>query len=546
MAQEENVGAFSLESIEFIFRHPWIIICSIVIMVNMAHAYISSKPLKYQCRAVLSFELVGDSFGERRSADPKKDLIDARRDLISKVLLGDSIQSIVEDVWPGINAKKDPMAYNNCVERLRNPGYGIQIQQDDKTNINLVNISYISTNPQFCYKVVNAAAHAIINENKKISEGRIQAKIIFFNKQLDFYKNKVEKIDKEMNGLKSELLDNFSLLTEQEKDIIVGITGDSEGAKQQRLTTFAKYDETLAQLNMDLLEAQKKRENLQRQLSGDAGAYRRRTDDSAKEDIFLSEYSKAVAAKELEIANLVAGGYKIAHPQIKKLQSEIESLKELGKLRNTELAEETGGFGKKSAKERITLDMEELDFQIDSLKSKIELIKGYRRGTVEQFKPRQEFGRKDISDKVSRLADLGKEKSINEGYYLDIRKQLEEADLKGRIQKEEVGLRIIMVEEPGVPIGPIRLQRIKPLLMGFLLSLVIGGGLAYLVDSIGNSVRTSEQLRALLMIPILATIDKITTVEQLAAKRMQIRGVMLGLIGVVIASRILIKLFLRK
>ena len=536
---EDNENIISLETFEFIFRHPWLIICSIAAIVNIAHAFIYAKPLSYQCNAVLSFELAGETTTmERRSADPRKELIDARRDLLSRTLLGENIQRIVESIEPDISEKTNPAKYNTLVMKLRDPKSGIQIRQDDKSNINLVDISFANTDPDLCYRVVRATVEAVKSESKRAAAGKAQSKIDFLDKQVDFYKNRITAIDRESENIRGFLIDNFSLLTEREKDLIAGVTGESETVKQQKLLSFAKYDETLAQLNLELIELERKKDNLNKQLAGDVSALRRRPEES-RSDIFLEEYSKAIAAKELEVASLISSGYKPEHPQIKKIRSEMERLKDLGKIRRNELAGDSDMLDSDAVKSRIALDIEDLDSQLESLKTKIKAISEYRRGAVEQFRPK-DIGRKDIADKAARLIELGREKEINEGYYLEIRKQLEEAELKGRVEKEEPGLRIVTVEEPRMPSSPMPLQRIKPLLMGVILAIAVGLTLAYIVDSLNSSLRTGKELRRLIMIPVLATLDKITTAEELAGLRLRRKIIIIGLIGFVIASRVAI------
>lgn len=537
---EDTDNIISLETFEFIFRHPWLIVCSVVAIMNIAHAFVYAKPLSYQCNAVLSFELAGEATMDRKSADPRKELIDARRDLLSKVLLGENIHNIIEAIEPGISEKTTPAKYNSLVGKFRDPKSGIQIRQDDKTNINIVEISFVNTDPDLCYRAVKATAEAVKAENIRASAGKVQSKIDFLNKQVDFYKNRITGIDRESENIRSFLIDNFALLTEREKDLIAGVTGESETVKQQKLMSFAKYDETLAQLNLDLIELERKKENLNKQLSGDVSAIRRRADE-AQSDIFLEEYSKAIAAKELEAASLISSGYKPEHPQIKKIQSEIEKLKELGRVRRKELSGSSESIGADTIKEKISSDIEDLDYQIESLKTKIKAIGEYRRGAVEQFRPK-DIGRKDIADKAARLVELEREKEINEGYYLDIRKQLEEAELKGRVEKEEAGLKIVTVEEPRMPSSPMPLQRIKPLLAGLIVAVGAGLSLAYVVDSLNSSLRTGKELRRLIMIPVLATLDKITSAEEMAGLRLRRKVIIIGLIAFVIASRIAIKI----
>ena len=110
--KEETPEAFSIASIEFIFRHPWIFISSVVIIMSLVYAKVSLDPLAYESSAVLSFE-TGEGAESDRLAERK--LISIKRNLVSKVLLGENIRGIIKEVWPDINEEKNPVEYDKLL-----------------------------------------------------------------------------------------------------------------------------------------------------------------------------------------------------------------------------------------------------------------------------------------------------------------------------------------------------------------------------------------------------------------------------------------------
>jgi len=544
--KEETPETFSITSIEFIFRRPWIFVSSIVIIMSLVHAKVSLDPLEYESQAVLSFETREEEGPGNRNAERK--LLSIKRNLVSKALLGDRIRGIIKEVWPYLNERENPIEYNKILGKLRDPKKGIQIKDDKKGPASLLDLSYRNSDPEISYKVLQATIDAIKRENKRGIAEKIESKLDFLRDQRKFYKDKLNDINKQIANIKSELIERFPELTDRERDLIasIGVKGESAIVGQGSLETYVMYDEMLTKLNLELLEAQKKKESLERHLEKGILPPTVKSPKKKDKDIFVEKYSKAIADKELQIAELLARGYTRSHPEAKKIQAEINRLKIMTGERVSVLKEEGMGLDSQAAqaaaKEKILGNIEEINFEIEALESKINLIKEYRKHSQEQLKPKRGDGA-NIYEKVENLKELQKESEINEGYYLDIRKQLEEAELKARLEKEEAGFKIDVIEEPSVPLNPISYQKVKLLMLGFIIALMVGSGLAYFVDSLDNSVRSAKELRELINLPVLASIDRLNTSQEIMAKRVQRNTVIICLFIFVVLSKVLVKLF---
>lgn len=542
---ENAPETFSITSIEFIFRRPWLFISSVVIIMSLVYSKVSLDPLEYESKAVLSFETAEDSSSDRFS---EKKLVRIKTNLVKKALLGDSIRSIVREVWPEVGEQEYPSEYNKLLENLRSPKKGIQIVDEKKSPPNLLELSYRNEDPEVCYKALLTTIDAIKRENKRETEEKMEAKLSFLRDQLEFYREKINLMNKEISDIRDELVQRFPELTEREKDLVaeIGVKRQSGLVKQGSLETFVMYDEMLTKLNLELLEAEKNKENLEKRLK--SGTYIpkvRPEKKSTQQDIFVGEYSKAIVNKELQIAELRSRGYTQNHPEVRKIQLQIDRLKTMTGERLTSLEEEDGSglYEREVAKEKAVSEIEEINFQIESLEDKINLIEERRKISQEQLKPVEGEGKSNVYERTGRLKDLQNEYQINEGYYLDIRKQLEEAELKARLEQEEAGFKIDVIEEPLVPLDPISYQKVKLLMLGLIISLMVGSGLAYFVDSLDNSVRSAKELRDLLSIPVFASIDRMNTAKEIMTKRVHRNTIIIILFIFVILSKILVKFF---
>jgi len=538
---KEQNAPFSLDTIAFLFRRPWLFIFPFVIITNIVVAYLNYQPVVYNSSATVSFET-----GEAPVFDKK--LIQQKKDLISNIFLGRGIYEVVHEVWPKVSEETNPKKFNELVSRLRARN-GIQVKYDDPDYPSFLTISFMSGEPQVCYKVVQAVIDKIINENKKISGKEIEASLAFLRKQVNFYKGKLQEIDRGMSRIKSELREKSSTLSDSEKILVDDVIENNNLPEEDNpaMQKFIKYDEILTEFNLQLLETQKAKESMVGRLKTGKFEIEPLSAENINNDTIIKEYSQAIAEKKLDLTQFVSKGYLPEHPDIKRLEREIKDLKELKEGRIKELTSSIP-FNleeMKKAKEKILRDeLEKSEFQIETLEEKINLIKGYKEKAEEELKRRAPES-SEIFDKVSELIELRNEKEINMGYYFELRKELEQEELKSRIEKEEAGFKIEVIEPAKVPLEPIPFQRVTKIFMGLIFAVAAGGGLSYVADMLDNSVKSTAELRELLTLPILATINKLNSPEDIKSKRLKNNAIAVALAITIVISHLGVKIAMK-
>lgn len=208
--KEEN-KSFSLESIDFIFYHPWLFLIPILTIFSITFTVVNNTRLDYQARAVLSFENPGGTIIDSKFTQK-------RTDLIGRILLGDNIKNIIKEVWPELKESREPIKYNDRIESLRSPKDGLKLVYD-RTDPRLLSVSFINKDPKVCYKVVKATVDIIQKENKEVSSKDLEAGMAFLTKQVDFYKNKLKSVDEESASMVAELRRSMPELSDNEKEV---------------------------------------------------------------------------------------------------------------------------------------------------------------------------------------------------------------------------------------------------------------------------------------------------------------------------------------
>jgi hypothetical protein len=129
--------------------------------------------------------------------------------------------------------------------------------------------------------------------------------------------------------------------------------------------------------------------------------------------------------------------------------------------------------------------------------------------------------------------------------YQEILAKQTAAKVSENLETERKGERFTMIEPPQIPEKPISPNRTMIVLMGVLLSLVLGVGAAAGRETMDASVRGPSDIRALLQVPALASIPVIVTSEDRARRRRWMRYSWAGGAAVVVLAAVTIHVFVR-
>ncbi|MFA5008230.1 MAG: hypothetical protein WC546_03305 [Candidatus Omnitrophota bacterium] len=533
---KQEGGLISINTIKFIIKHPWLFLSPIVIIVSVVNAALSFEKPVYICKARILFEApTGVTIPEK--------FTQSREDFIGGTFFVKNAVEIIKEGWPDIDAEKTPNQFKELKGKISN----IKIVTD-KDNKDLVYLSFTSPDADLAYKAVSATVEVIKRSTKEKAETEISTGLTFLRKQLDFYKDKLQAINNEEAKLRLELRKKYRDLSEEDKYLVDNILTSPGNKSTESMVTpqaeqLAKYEEKLIELRLQLLELEKQKETLQERLkSGIPGTTMAiPTARDIEEDPLVKQYTAAIATKQVEITSLEAQGYLPEHPQIQKIQDEIEGLEALKERRIKEFSTTFQGGDSRKTQEELMKEIKTIDYQIDITNTKIKTLEGYKRLTKKEPLP-SDVGTSEVSAQVSRLMELANEKDINYKYYVDIRQQVEAAEVKERLQKEEASVKVRVIDEPVKPRNPMPSQSAKKLLLAFIAGITTGVMLAYFSDSLSNPIHSASELRELLQIPVIASIDRINTLQDIKFLKWRRNIIIISLISFAVVSNIVGKI----
>lgn len=119
------------------------------------------------------------------------------------------------------------------------------------------------------------------------------------------------------------------------------------------------------------------------------------------------------------------------------------------------------------------------------------------------------------------LAKLRRDYSINNNLYQQFRQKLETAKLSQTLEDAEKGLRFTILEPARLPLKPFKPNRVMIIITGIFAGLGVGVGLVLLIELGNTSIKTVDEARKLLELPILGTIATIKPEELLLGERLR-------------------------
>jgi len=316
---------------------------------------------------------------------------------------------------------------------------------------NLVKIKFVHSDPELAQKIANTLADVFVNNNlERSTEHSTKAEDLL-----------AREIANLQTKIKHDQEAQFNYAKAKNLPLVNDTAGNLEAAK-------------LATLSGQLLSAENERKNLQAQLE----AARKEKDPFSVPDVNTSARVEKLrdrisALKERRDALLVI--YTAEWPEVKKIDAQLEGLQ-------AELD--------KAPSEIVT----SLQRRYEAAVSKENLL----RRSYEQQKSTTTQQTRDQIDLLAMTQELETNKQILN----TLLQRQREFQVTNGDRSNEVSVANYS-RLPKVPIGP---QRFRNIFVAFLLSLVAGIGLAFLLDFLDDTVKTVDDVDRYLHIPALALI----------------------------------------
>ena len=328
----------------------------------------------------------------------------------------------------------------------------IQIEPVEETR--LLQIHVLSPSPAFAKDVANATAEAYIDFNIENRLESSQNTLTWLTDNLYEMKKKLEDAEKEFQAFK------------QEARLI-----SMEDSQQMIAQKIRDFNDAYIRARNERLEVESKLEQLKKMATSRDDVPHLRS--LIENELISTLYSQLVDA-EVELSSL-SKVYKEKHPRVVQIRTKIENTR-------------------KKLREEINKEMANLQAQRSVLLSKEQVLQK----TVDDF----EQEAMDTGKKELRYSILNRNVEMNKNIYDSLLSRVKEADLTGDFDVSNIRIteRALL---PGSPVSP---NKKRNLMLGLLLGLMLGVGLSFLREYIDRTLRTEDDVRKYLDLPVLSVI----------------------------------------
>ena len=352
-------------------------------------------------------------------------------------------------------------------------------------------ISFSGKNPEKVSEVTNALAGNFITENLKLRESQAIGTSTFMSDELESVKkrlmDKEEELkryrEKYMGGLPEQLDTNLAIL--------------------ERLQT------QLDQLNNNLRDAENRKILIQAQITDQQRSIITSSPGSASE---IEEMPRDINSLRNELASLELR-YTQNHPDVIRLKKMIAALER-------QISGSKTGLHEVAAP--VSRSVQELRRQFQDVKLEIKRLKEESSETKSKIKWHQKMVEETPKREQEQLAMNRDYENLNEVYNSLLSRKLE-AEIAVSMEKKQKGEQFRVVDPAITPSHPVKPDLKKILMLTLVLGLGLGGGLAFLSETLDTSYKTPDEVETETELPVLVSMPIIYTEEEL--KKMKTKEV---------------------
>jgi capsular exopolysaccharide synthesis family protein len=365
----------------------------------------------------------------------------------------------------------------------------LTVTPHDRTN--LVDLSITLENRQLAPLITDKVAEIFIEQDKERETMGERKAIEDLAKSIEELKLTIQQQESELMGQMRE--SNLPLL-EKGQDLAAqrlgGMSDTLLKAMETRRQLEARYNAAL--------QAGKRGEGMSVPDVAESkivqDAIRLNTERKAKLQDQIRDIEKQIQQTEVEKAELLVK-YQPEYDPVKQKQEKIDSLKATKKTTEEEVSKIIESDQKKIEKDAVTGAITSLGAQLDAAR---------KQEAQSQAAYDQEAASANVQGQAqTKMTTLKREIETNRSL-LDTYTQRQKEQELSKTNDAPSNIKIAAnAVEPGFPTGP---QRSRNIFIAFLFSLAAGIGLAFLMDYLDDSVRTSEDIGRHLGLPTLALI----------------------------------------
>jgi len=464
---------------KIIWRRKWVVglfVLSVMAAVTMGILVLTpifeasaTLHVKEQMPSVLGTDFWGTGISD---LSPATEINTQMEILKSSSVLMDAIAT------PGLALRFVPKADLGDDERLRLAVESLKksLSVTSVTNTRLIRVAVRSKDPELAMQITNAICRAFIKRNVESKRSEANAVLAFVSDQVSQVSASLDRAEEDL--LRYKQTEHITILADEAK---------------LKLDRLAELESQYQQVKLD-------RQILQARING---VQRLNPNKAALESVADTPSVKALqdrlTAVESDFSRLKPGdpSAELLRQQADSLERDIQA--EIERALEAEKGEPANSVLQLQLAEYTSRDII-LSAQEEVLRKQIAV---------------DEADISRLSTQEINLFKLERARRINDELYSALMKAKNEAQIEAISQIGSIDV----IDPAVIPIDPVSPRKRENLIVGFLLSLLMGVCFTFLLEYFDNTVKSEEEAKKLLGIPLLGHIPKFQTNGSLTAKK---------------------------
>lgn len=472
---EKNIDSDEISLKDYLtitLRYKWLIIAIFLLSVSLGVFYLTKAHKIYQATSTILIE-------DKMSND-----VLFKMPTITKSSINNNIEIIksnpVLEIAYGI-LKKNKNFKSLPISQLSKRGAILylkgSISVENKMNTDILTINATSESPLEANLITDAIAESLKKQNTNYARLEFTSVREFLGSQLEESEMRLRSSEEELRLFKIE--NGISILDEETKKLI------EESSDLSAMLSTSETDLKVASDHLKFLEKQ-----LSQQDSMLINV------NSVLTTPTLNNLIQTIIAKQDQyLAYLSQPGYTKEHPQLEMMKKEIDaSKKKLQQELKKIIVFKSGSANPLDYRSDLTLKISSAKIEKNIAEAKVQSLKK----EIEKYNKKMSL----LPDTELQLARLDRNFKIDEKTYSLLNEKYEDAKIA---EKSKIG-NVRIVERATLPVSPIKPKKKLVLMLSILLGLGLGIGTALLLNSMDSKIRTFEDIKHYVNVPILGTI----------------------------------------
>lgn len=452
-------------------RRKWIVLSAFLVILLSAGIFsLTTQPI-YESSTTLMIEEDGGmkkELFEISSYMKQETMIKNQVEIIKSRTLAESVlqallSSPFRKVWEEkvLRKRSEEVNTNDMVTLLQQNTKVVPLKETD-----IVQVKAAAPNPDLAAFLANTIAQEYYKQSLQVSRGEITEVRQFLEEQLSNTQKELQQAEEALRVYK-------------ENEKVAALPEETEELVKQLASFESLYNEAKTELESN----QKRLSYMQSQL---------KDRKSHLVDDISQISSPLIIQLRAEMANLegikagyIAQGFSEEHPKMQEISERIKDIKqklvkETSELVSRELASSDPlGYSQELVDKILSLDIE-----IQSLTAKTEALKNIVNSYADNLNT--------LPEKSLRLARLERNAKVGENIFLMLKEKYEESKIN---EAGQIG-NVRIIDKALPPVDPIKPKKKINLLLGALLGLGFGLGMAFFVERLDNSLKSIEDVEA--------------------------------------------------